>query len=675
MKIQTKIILLLFFITCLFLAAFMLMRYSQRSREEMIIRTRVLEKNTLFDKILKLESASLEMFVYDLSNSDEMVSIAAGRNLEQASRSIDPLLSGYNVQAVWIFDSAFTPRYFTHAIDDTKFRSIEMPRLLNSPSFASHFFSHFFLSTPCGVMEIQTAPIQPAGDQQRETAPQGFLVAGRLWSRDYVDELSILTESTIAITPLRDVEESFEGSYTYNYRTGSFSFSRIFYDWNKNPLLRVSINNESPMLKEFNRMTARQMMLFTVFASAFIIAILYFLVRWVNIPLAAISRSLKTDNPQFISRLAVSRTEFGNLARLIVAFFNQKADLVREVSERKRAEEALTEANEALVALIEASPLAIVSIAAGYTVKIWNPAAVRMFGWKEDEVIGGPLPFVPPDKQRDVQGMIDRVMQGNSFTDFEIRCNKRDCSPIDLTISAAPLRDATGAVGGIMVVIHDTTVNRQLIREIIEISGREQIRIGQDLHDGLSQHLTGIAFLSKVLEQKLAAQASEETVHAREMTRLINQSIEMTRGLARGLSPVALGEDGLMLSLRELADTVSGMFGISCLFQGEGLAVNPGTATATHLFRIAQEAVNNAVKHGHARTIIISLASNHERTALTIEDDGTGLAPPPDRGKGMGLHIMSYRARMIGASLSVDARPNGGTVVHCALQKTSAMEG
>ncbi len=155
----------------------------------------------------------------------------------------------------------------------------------------------------------------------------------------------------------------------------------------------------------------------------------------------------------------------------------------------------------------------------------------------------------------------------------------------------------------------------------------------------------------------------------------MNQAIEMTRGLARGLSPVALGEDGLLLSLRELADTVTGLFSISCLFHGDGSVVIPSTTTATHLFRIAQEAVNNAMKHGRAKHIIISLSFRNDQTVLTIEDDGVGLAPSPDRGKGMGLHIMSYRAKMIGASLSVEARSGGGTVVNCALQKTAALEG
>ncbi|MCX5905537.1 MAG: hypothetical protein NTV89_19170, partial [Proteobacteria bacterium] len=181
MKVQTKIILLLSLITILFLSAFMLMRYSQRSREEIIIRTRVLEKNTLFDKFLKLETSSLELFVYDFSNSDEMVSFIAGGNNDWGRKNIDPFLPGFNVQAVWIFDAGFSPVYFTHALDEGNIPNIDLPYFFNSRQFTSHYFSHFFINTPCGIMEIQTAPVQPAGDRQRETAPCGFLVAGRLW--------------------------------------------------------------------------------------------------------------------------------------------------------------------------------------------------------------------------------------------------------------------------------------------------------------------------------------------------------------------------------------------------------------------------------------------------------------------------------------------------------------
>jgi PAS domain S-box-containing protein len=666
-KIQTKIILFLLLIFVLFLAGFISLRSTEENREEVLLSTRIHEKNTLFDKILKLEEASLEMFAYEFSYSDKIVRFVSGLDSIWPRAVIESVMASSNVQYIGIYSPEFTLVHSAGTIRDAGIADIALPPSVLKTIFSAHYFRHFYLSTSAAPIEIHTAPIHPVSDIFRETEPRGYLIAGRLWSKDYIDELSVLTESTITLSPISAGEKTFASSYRYDPASGSFGFSRMLPGWDWNPVMRIHVLSESSILKQFNALATTQLALFIIFAFVILVATSFFLVRWVSTPLKLISRSLEKGDPGVLNKMRIDKTEFGNLAQLIAMFFLQRVDLEKEVNERTRAEAALIEANQALTALIESAPLAIVSITSEHKIKSWNPAAERMFGWREQEVLGQPLPFVPANKQRDIQDMIERVLQGSSFTDFEICCTKKDGTPVDLTITSAPLCDASGSVGGIMTVILDITVNRQLIREIIEISSREQIRIGQDLHDGLSQHLTGIAFLSKALEQKLAAQSLAEAGPAREITQLVNQSIEMTRGLARGLSPVAVGEDGLMLSLRELAATVTSLFGISCLFHADGSAVNPGTATATHLFRIVQEAVNNAVKHGHARQIIISLSANHAKTVLKIEDDGVGLASPPERGKGMGLHIMSYRARMIGASLSVESMPSAGTTVTCVL--------
>jgi signal transduction histidine kinase len=251
-----------------------------------------------------------------------------------------------------------------------------------------------------------------------------------------------------------------------------------------------------------------------------------------------------------------------------------------------------------------------------------------------------------------------------------MRCHKSDGSPIDIVISSAPLRDASGVVSDIMAVIIDTTLNRQLIQEILEISAREQSRIGQDLHDGLSQHLAGIAFLSKVLEQKLFTVSSCDAPQAQELTHLIHQAVEMTRNLAHGLLPVELEEDGLMLALEKLATTKSSVFNMSCVFTCHAPVLISNTAASTHLYRIAQEAVNNAIKHGSARYINISLACQNDKIVLTIEDNGLGFTKDQHTKKGMGLRIMNYRARMIGASLSVGNNTSGGGLVTCVFKNT-----
>jgi len=214
---------------------------------------------------------------------------------------------------------------------------------------------------------------------------------------------------------------------------------------------------------------------------------------------------------------------------------------------------------------------------------------------------------------------------------------------------------------------------RRLEKEILEASEQEQRRIGQDLHDGLSQHLTGVAFLSKGLAQKLDAKSKREAAEASKIAHLVNQAIVQTRDLARGLYPVNLEATGLVAALHELADQVATIFKISCRFRWDDSILVRDNTKATHLYYIAREAVNNAIKHGKAQAVVIGLDRVKDRVILTVKDDGIGLPEEVERTKGMGLHTMNHRARMIGASLAVKQDPAGGTMVACSF-KTDQVE-
>jgi signal transduction histidine kinase len=209
---------------------------------------------------------------------------------------------------------------------------------------------------------------------------------------------------------------------------------------------------------------------------------------------------------------------------------------------------------------------------------------------------------------------------------------------------------------------------RRLEREILEISEREQRRIGQELHDSLGQQLTGIAIISKVLEQALRRQASDAAEDAREIARLVNEAVSQTRQLAHGLYPVALDEKGLMSALHALAVTTQRLFGVACLFECDHPVLVRDNSVGTHLYRIAQEAVTNAVRHGKARRISLKLHAKDRLTFLTVDNDGRPFPArlPPDRG--MGLKVMNYRAEMIGGTLTVQRRPGGGTRVSCSCE-------
>lgn len=209
---------------------------------------------------------------------------------------------------------------------------------------------------------------------------------------------------------------------------------------------------------------------------------------------------------------------------------------------------------------------------------------------------------------------------------------------------------------------------RRLERQIMDISEQEQERIGRELHDGLGQQLTGVAFLSKALARKLASQSIAEATEANQIVAMINQAVSQTRQLARGLQPVEEEEHGLMAALESLARGVETVFGVECEFRCPSPVEIHDNAAANHLFRIAQEAVNNAIKHGKARNIWIELRARQGRIALAVRDDGNGFQPGEfDKSTGMGLQIMHYRANMINAELDIESQPGLGTQVNASL--------
>ncbi|MCP5105593.1 MAG: PAS domain-containing protein [bacterium] len=206
-----------------------------------------------------------------------------------------------------------------------------------------------------------------------------------------------------------------------------------------------------------------------------------------------------------------------------------------------------------------------------------------------------------------------------------------------------------------------------LQKEIMAISEREQQRIGQDLHDSLSQQIGGIIYMSQVLKEKLAQKGLTESGDMQKIIGHMNSALKHTRDLSRGLFPV-LEKGGLAVALKELAHSMEEIFDIRIhLTYGGGVQVTREKA-ATHIFRIVQEAVNNAIKHGRASEVRIHLKKIKTRLLLEIADNGAGFPQKPNK-KGMGINIMKYRVSVIGGSLEIDSEKGKGTTVLCRLKK------
>ncbi len=224
----------------------------------------------------------------------------------------------------------------------------------------------------------------------------------------------------------------------------------------------------------------------------------------------------------------------------------------------------------------------------------------------------------------------------------------------------SPLRLGAARAGGL------TRTQKPLEeRQIIEIAQREQQRIGNDLHDGLGQDLTGIALMLRAIGAQLRKEGSAACCEIEDVIGLVNAAIESTRALARGLSPVGSERDGLSTALQALAVRASERYGIPVTFQGRLPHPPPlDQKSATHLYRIAQEALTNAMRHGGATRVRILLGASGNRLRLNVMDNGRGFAGKAKNGcDGLGLKIMHQRAEVLGGRLSLRARGRGGTAV------------
>jgi len=342
-----------------------------------------------------------------------------------------------------------------------------------------------------------------------------------------------------------------------------------------------------------------------------------------------------------------------------------------DITELKRTEAALEEERNVASAIVDTvGALVIVLDQQGRIIR-FNRACERTTGYTFTEVQGHRLGelFLTPGENGRFQSALDQLTSGAEVNEFEIHWLTRDGGRRLINWTTTVLPGPRQEARYIIATGIDITERKRLERAVLEVSNSEQRRIGQDLHDGLGQHLTGIAFMSKALEQKLADKSLQETADAAKIVRLVNEAIHKTRELARGLLPVLSDSLGLMSALQHWAGEVEDLFHITCRFECDDPVLVHNDAATNHLYRIAQEAVHNAIKHGKARNITIGLAGVSGRGILSIRDDGSGITDAGANQNGMGLHIMRYRAGIIGGVLEIVRCGERGTLVTCMFPK------
>jgi PAS domain S-box-containing protein len=338
-----------------------------------------------------------------------------------------------------------------------------------------------------------------------------------------------------------------------------------------------------------------------------------------------------------------------------------------DITDLKQTEEALQKERNVVSAILDTVGALVMVLDQEGRIIRFNRACEQMTGYSFPEVHGKFIwdLFLVPEEVERFKSSFQKTRTDQSSQEYESGWLRRDGSQRIIAWSTTVLPGVNEAATYIIASGIDITERKRLEKTILEISTREQRRIGQDLHDGLGQHLTGIAFMSKVQEHKLMEKGLPEAGDAAKIVNLVNEAIHKTRELARGLSPVVSDAHGLMSALQQWAGEVEDLFAVSCQFQCFAPVLIHDDTVATHLYYIAREAVNNAIKHGHAREILIRLATLGQQGTLCIEDNGCGIGKIAPGNKGMGMHLMNHRARMVGGSLEVQPASTGGTIVIC----------
>jgi PAS domain S-box-containing protein len=313
-------------------------------------------------------------------------------------------------------------------------------------------------------------------------------------------------------------------------------------------------------------------------------------------------------------------------------------------------------------------------------IEYMNATGLKMLGLDSlDAIIGKTaFTFIAPQYHEEIrQRVVELYISGGTAPTYEEEIIRADGSTLDVEVIASLFTDAKGRA--IQVIMQDISERKAsdarreaLGREISNASEREQRRIGQDLHDDICQRLAAVKMSMQDLEESLAEHAPALMDEADAIVDRLTDTIGITRSLARGLSPVDIEAGGLGVALTGLARTAREVHGIDCLVQmPDDLRPLP-SHVATQFYRIAQECINNAAKHGKPFKIRVQLTEDNDALTLRVTNDGRTFTPGTDSAHGMGLHIMRHRAQSMGATLEFETQPADATVaVRCSLPLTA----
>ncbi|HEV8544438.1 MAG TPA: PAS domain S-box protein [Verrucomicrobiae bacterium] len=343
--------------------------------------------------------------------------------------------------------------------------------------------------------------------------------------------------------------------------------------------------------------------------------------------------------------------------------------LMRDISDRKKAESGLRKEHELNSLLLTTTAALIVVLDNAGKIVHFNRAFESVTKYPFNEVVGRPFfeLFLYPDEAGHVQVLFERLQDGRSISKHVNFIRTREGTPRLIEWSSSVLFLENGQLEYVIGTGLDITDRQELEQELLAISDLERERIGQELHDGLGQRLTALELFAYALKEEVRQHAPFLIDQCEQMSRELRETARQARTLSHGLAPVFFARDGLKLALEDLAQNTTSMAKIDCSFRCDGQSVAADIKVGMHLYRIAQEAVNNALRHAHPTKITINCSAVEGECELTVHDNGIGFVPN-QAASGMGLKLIRHRAELIGATIRIDSSADQGTTVQCRVR-------
>ncbi|MEX0720904.1 MAG: PAS domain-containing sensor histidine kinase [Balneolaceae bacterium] len=297
-----------------------------------------------------------------------------------------------------------------------------------------------------------------------------------------------------------------------------------------------------------------------------------------------------------------------------------------------------------------------------------NDTACNILGYSRDELLQKSIFDITVAEEKELNWLIENVIEhGQMVHKSQHLTKKGEIIPVELSIRPFSYDGRLA----IIIVGRDLRERRKLEQEILEVSEQERQRIGRDMHDDLGQLLTVATMTAQMLEHDLKSKDAEDAKKMHELANLIKTTAERSRTLSHGLVPFNVEKNGLDNALKDLADDISKMYDIDVCYTGDHNLLIKNKSMVVHIYRIAQEAINNAVKHGKATSIEVELSSAGDYISLHVKDNGSGFHEPGATSEGIGIRTMNFRANMIGGDLKISSEKGKGTEIICEIPKVN----